>query len=524
MGCGASSKGKETLQEAEGANGVLTVGVKVQTQYCAEEGGDDQWYEAKVMRIRRDRAACKVELDLLYDDGDKWTGSPVWIYRMQPENDQSRAARLREKIKVLLRAAAAAGNPAAYQIESEAFDKHTLAKVNKIPENWDFSGRYEMFDGCRAIDEIGDMMQQLEEASAGRGWDPQTQRRVSSWYDGIEVMMRDSELQKCCLDVARPRLEWALTANTIPALRYTILNAKQLHAESCDQIQPCLAAFAKLCLIPKEWELNAFMNAEFGYRMLAKASLPPNSPAFQALQRILDDSFVNAYTRDRGKLANDTDAKGLPTRLVLARAEQVQNIPNFREYCDKRALIKSKAGHIDLQSDIKTMNSLGATALPELDSSINECWLYHGTKAEAAVAITTTDFKLSYVGTRAGTLYGNGIYLAEACTKSDEYTADDGTGLRPLILCRCTLGKLKYTDEPNPNTKELENACASWQYHSVLGDREKSRGTYREFIVYKEDQVYPAYVLWYKRDYSSEAEADLAAARGDNVEREREGT
>ncbi|CAD7968348.1 unnamed protein product [Amoebophrya sp. A25] len=38
-------------------------------------------------------------------------------------------------------------------------------------------------------------------------------------------------------------------------------------------------------------------------------------------------------------------------------------------------------------------------------------------------------------------------------------------------------------------------------YHSVLGDREKCRRTFREFVVYDQAQVYPEWILWYERQY-----------------------
>lgn len=42
------------------------------------------------------------------------------------------------------------------------------------------------------------------------------------------------------------------------------------------------------------------------------------------------------------------------------------------------------------------------------------------------------------------------------------------------------------------------------QYHSLLGDREKCRRTFREFVVYDDDQVYPEFAVWYKRVYQEE--------------------
>ena len=37
-----------------------------------------------------------------------------------------------------------------------------------------------------------------------------------------------------------------------------------------------------------------------------------------------------------------------------------------------------------------------------------------------------------------------------------------------------------------------------------LGDRKKVRGTYREFVVFDDDQVLPEYMLLYKRGYNKE--------------------
>ena len=52
--------------------------------------------------------------------------------------------------------------------------------------------------------------------------------------------------------------------------------------------------------------------------------------------------------------------------------------------------------------------------------------------------------------TNAGTLYGRGVYFAEACTKSDEYAAVTGSNLTPMLVCRVTCGNVRYTDEIYP--------------------------------------------------------------------------
>merc|ERR1712039_905514 len=148
-------------------------------------------------------------------------------------------------------------------------------------------------------------------------------------------------------------------------------------------------------------------------------------------------------------------------------------------------------------------NSDAVRNLPELDDSINEVWLFHGTSALGAEGITSTDFRLDLAGSGAGTLYGRGIYLAEACTKSDEYAGDDSVAQRYLLLCRAQLGKILYIDkEVDPVL--LERSCLDGDSHSVIGDRAKMKGTYREFIVFDNDQVYPNYILQYHQEFCQE--------------------
>merc|ERR1719329_164270 len=171
-----------------------------------------------------------------------------------------------------------------------------------------------------------------------------------------------------------------------------------------------------------------------------------------------------------------------------------------------------------------------APVLPELNAAVNEHWLFHGTTRAAAQGIGENDFRLDLTGSNAGTLYGSGIYLAENATKSDEYgEGAQGPAQGPaggeaemgfegerkeqmhpgpppeivresyMLLCRSSLGKVYYTDEQKPNPDELQRKCVSKEYDSVMGDRLKRNGTFREIIVYNDDHVYPEYIVRYER-------------------------
>eukprot|EP00913_Durusdinium_trenchii_P003581 g3313.t1 len=61
------------------------------------------------------------------------------------------------------------------------------------------------------------------------------------------------------------------------------------------------------------------------------------------------------------------------------------------------------------------------------------------------------DFRIDLAGSNAGTMYGKGCYLAENCTKADEYARDEPhgyyEGVFALLLCRVCMGKYLYTTE-----------------------------------------------------------------------------
>ena len=141
-----------------------------------------------------------------------------------------------------------------------------------------------------------------------------------------------------------------------------------------------------------------------------------------------------------------------------------------------------------------------------LREDVNEAILVHGTNKDAAEGITDEDFRLNLSGSNTGTLFGRGIYLAECVSKSDEYTEEEA-GVHTVLVCRATLGRVLYTDEVGPNPDDLERRCGynqapgKGEYDSVLGDREKCSKTFREFIVYDDDFLYPEFIVKYRRQH-----------------------
>ncbi|CAL1170927.1 unnamed protein product [Cladocopium goreaui] len=181
------------------------------------------------------------------------------------------------------------------------------------------------------------------------------------------------------------------------------------------------------------------------------------------------------------------DADG--TEMCL---EPVQRPANFQP---RRTLLSMRTTHVvqPFLSKIWAHRQLMSAELSvkQLSLAANELWLFHGTRESAAECITENEFQVRMAGSNRGTMFGPGIYLADSVTKSDEYTDPDPTGLRTMILCRCTMGRAIRQEGGG---RECMKVCQAGGFHSVKGRR-----AYND-----ENQVYPEYIIWYRRVYNIE--------------------
>lgn len=61
---------------------------------------------------------------------------------------------------------------------------------------------------------------------------------------------------------------------------------------------------------------------------------------------------------------------------------------------------------------------------------------------------------------------------------------------------------MNYSADIYPIVDELVGSVTAGHFDSVLGDRERCRGTYREFISYDVENIYPEFIIWYKRHFA----------------------
>eukprot|EP00438_Fugacium_kawagutii_P032036 Skav217852 [mRNA] locus=scaffold5889:9276:14401:- [translate_table: standard] len=171
---------------------------------------------------------------------------------------------------------------------------------------------------------------------------------------------------------------------------------------------------------------------------------------------------------------------GLPTGFKVRRVVRVEDSGMWSDYIAKREQI--------------AVTREAEMPLPQLDPAIisdeAEVYLWHGTNVRAALSIAQNDFSIDLAGSSTGTMYGRGAYLAEHCTKADEYAVDEPggyyEGVYALLLCRVCLGKFYYTKVRDP---ECGQKVKSGEFDR---DRLAAADTFREFVVYDADQIYPA--------------------------------
>jgi hypothetical protein len=230
-----------------------------------------------------------------------------------------------------------------------------------------------------------------------------------------------------------------------------------------------------------------------------------NGKELAGFQQMIDGTFIAKATRDRqGEIASS---------FKVSQVLRIEDRNLWKRYQSKRAELaalprpkliehfEGTSGQIKTAPFSRSADGASFLTAP----GINEAYLFHGSSPAGALGIGETGFDLSMVGTNVGTMFGGGAYFAEACSKSDEYAQDDPTGLfagkYALLLCRVLLGSTFRVTESN--IPAIEAALAKGHYQSVLGDREAAVGTYREFVVFDEAQIYPEYVIIYERVHDS---------------------
>eukprot|EP01103_Thecamoeba_quadrilineata_P009894 TRINITY_DN2017_c0_g1_i1.p1 TRINITY_DN2017_c0_g1~~TRINITY_DN2017_c0_g1_i1.p1 ORF type:complete len:455 (+),score=99.16 TRINITY_DN2017_c0_g1_i1:55-1419(+) len=161
-----------------------------------------------------------------------------------------------------------------------------------------------------------------------------------------------------------------------------------------------------------------------------------------------------------------------------------------------------------------------------LDSEVNEYHLYHGLNSSFITGITKFGFDPRFCSLQG--MFGAGLYFAENSSKSNQYVHSGActcvgpsattscrctqTDEYSMLVCRVALGDILIEQQHRGNLQgqfwygrrtEPTKPDGKSIYNSVLGESKEhypmSSLLLREYIVYESSQVYPEYIIHYRR-------------------------
>lgn len=241
-----------------------------------------------------------------------------------------------------------------------------------------------------------------------------------------------------------------------------------------------------------------------------------------------------ALTPGSGLGGRDMRLQGAHSGFRLKAAWRIENSSLFNKYSLEKQRLRSmrsvwqqartRCPSVRVRSE--WFNAL-KTLPGELDQSINELYLSHGTKPDIVQSVMSGGLNERF----SGGIFGHGTYFAEDLGKNDQYvTADASYGQHQdlhkelyehvrhpgqvfyVFLCRVMLGHFCVTKD-GTTTESGANLWSSAQrelayipgtvppepFHALLAETGGRIQRYREFITFHGDRIYPEYLVAYQR-------------------------
>ncbi|KAI0240847.1 hypothetical protein LSAT2_008352 [Lamellibrachia satsuma] len=259
--------------------------------------------------------------------------------------------------------------------------------------------------------------------------------------------------------------------------------------------------------IPGHWKSVRTLQDDRAVRM------PVDPTVAKAIEDIVQRTW------DQKLVGHGRDADDLTHKTIeVTKVEQIENphlhltYEQARKKCCSRAAkggfpkVTSDPGETDVLTSTLGISVLDEQLIPE----INEQFLFHGAKQDFIESITDQgiDFRLT-----KRVMFGKGAYFCESSTKADQYADAKGsrtTGPHSMFLSKVILGHSYIAKKPNkhlsrpPCLHHCKYCCKHGPnnfFDSVMGTHRDngSRLLFREFIIYERSQIYPAYIITYKR-------------------------
>jgi len=261
---------------------------------------------------------------------------------------------------------------------------------------------------------------------------------------------------------------------------------------------------------------------------------------WQTLESLL---ITNPKQLGKGK---DVHGGGSYDGLTLAAAWRIEHPSLQAKYEAARQVIVEQMGRLGRQSALEngphlrglpTRTASAASSLP-LVSAANETLLLHGTSADVLFSVLSNGLSERFSGSKSGTAFGDGVYLAEDVGKTDQYSSidkqfkpSDYKGLHRrlygkhhehpgsvfyVLVCRVALGFPARTVEFGKSARHMDTKKALFpvsfreltyvpdvtpptSYHSLIAELGGNIARYREFVLFHGEYCLPEYLIAYHR-------------------------
>jgi hypothetical protein len=225
-----------------------------------------------------------------------------------------------------------------------------------------------------------------------------------------------------------------------------------------------------------------------------------NTFMIEDLQKLIRNSVrKQCQTGCKGR---DGDGRGT-TSAIVTQVLRIENGQLWKRYCEKKKVLMSARKLIKSQKLEAKSTEISKLFLDgqgrdciQLNETINELFLFHGTKEEYARSIAKDGFDPS----RCSGLYGAGTYCADYSCKSMQYAGGETPApgaLRCFLVCRVLMG-LAYKTKIELS-KATEPIFEGKRFDSVFageGAANHGKQEHNEYVTYEKDQVYPEYLVY----------------------------
>jgi hypothetical protein len=220
--------------------------------------------------------------------------------------------------------------------------------------------------------------------------------------------------------------------------------------------------------------------------------------------RVIDNYFMEGKIQtlirssvrskcDGGCKGLDGDGTGTASAEVT-KVLRIENGPLWKKYWEKKnKMIAARRSSPIQRLPAKSNEVTKLFPSVQVNEEINELFLFHGTKEEAAQSIAESGFDPK----RGKGIYGAGSYCADYSCKAMQYAG----GRKPVpsqprvfLICRVLMGEAYQTKKRLCDIYQPPENCDS--VFAGEGNADDGHQQHNEYITYDSDQMYPEYLVY----------------------------